>query len=65
MDKWNNFKENGTGTPQYFKYNEYGELVVEKNYNSVKMYTYEHYPDGKIKSKRVYIYNIPNADVYD
>ena len=65
MDKWNNFKENGTGTPQYFKYNEYGELVVEKNYNSIKMYTYEHYPDGKLKSKRVYSYNVPNADVYD
>ena len=65
MDKWNNFKENGTGTPQYFKYNEYGELVVEKNYNSIKMYTYEHYPDGKLKSKRVYSYNVPNPDVYD
>ena len=65
MDKWNNFKENGTGTPQYFKYNEYGELVVEKNYNSIKMYSYEHYPDGKLKSKRVYSYSAPNADVYD
>jgi hypothetical protein len=63
IDKWNNISERGTSTPQYFKYNEYGELVAEKNYSNTKMYSYEHYPDGKQKSKRVYIYNNPNYDM--
>ena len=63
IDEWYNIRENGTGTPLYYKYNEYGELAAEKNYYSVKMYTYEHYPDGKLKSKKVYSYNIPNADL--
>ena len=63
IDKWYNFRENGTGTPQYFKYNEYGELAAEKNYNFIKTYSYEHYPDGKQKSKRGYIYRVPNSDM--
>ncbi len=63
IDKWYNFRENGTGTPQYFKYNEYGELAAEKNYNFIKTYSYEHYPNGQQKSKRVYIYRVPNSDM--
>ena len=63
IDKWYNIRESGTGTPLYYKYNEYGELAAEKNYNFIKTYSYEHYPNGQQKSKRVYIYRVPNSDM--
>ena len=63
IDKWYNIRESGTGTPLYYKYNEYGELAAEKNYDFIKTYSYEHYPNGQQKSKRVYIYRVPNSDM--
>jgi len=63
IDKWGNFKERGTGSPEYFKYNEFGDLAIEKNYFVIKTYNYEYYSNGKVKSKKVYIYNIPNSDM--
>ncbi len=63
IDKWGNFKEIGTGSPEYFKYNEFGDLAIEKNYFVIKTYSYEYYSNGKVKSKKIYIYNIPNSDM--
>ena len=63
IDKWGNFKERGTGSSEYFKYNEFGDLAIEKNYFVIKSYSYEYYSNGKVKSKKVYIYNIPNSDM--
>ncbi|MBO4319979.1 MAG: hypothetical protein J5857_05865, partial [Treponema sp.] len=62
IDKWGNIRTNGVGEPILYKYNEHGDLCVEKGYAYIKYMSYEYYPDGRIKSKTVYSYNYPQPE---
>ena len=63
VDKWDNFRSNGAGIPVFYKYNEHGDLCAEKGYSYINYTSYEYYPDGRIKSKTVYVYNYPTSDM--
>ncbi len=62
-DKWDRFRSGGIGQPIFYKYNEHGDLCAEKGYGYISYTSYEYYPDGKVKSKTVYIYNYPTSDM--